>query len=77
MTLSSRLVALSALLALAPYAAAATHLDVRSDLHFPLHARATNKDGSRPIYKDPSASIEDRVADLLPRMTIEEKVSQL
>jgi beta-glucosidase len=28
-------------------------------------------------YKDPSASIDDRVADLLSRMTIEEKTSQL
>lgn len=28
-------------------------------------------------YKDPNASIDDRVADLLSRMTIEEKTSQL
>ena len=28
-------------------------------------------------YKDPSASIDERVADLLSRMTIEEKTSQL
>ena len=51
--------------------------DVRGDLHFPLHARATNKDGSTPIYKNPHASIEDRVNDLLPRMSVEEKVSQM
>lgn len=27
-----------------------------------------------PLYKDPKASIEDRVADLLPRMSLAEKV---
>jgi len=30
-----------------------------------------------PLYKDPKAPIDDRVADLLKRMTIEEKTSQL
>lgn len=45
--------------------------------HFPLEARGTNSDGSLPIYKNPRASIEDRVNDLLPRMTVEEKVAQL
>ncbi|KZV79558.1 family 3 glycoside hydrolase [Exidia glandulosa HHB12029] len=30
-----------------------------------------------PLYKNPSASIEARVADLLPRMTVEEKVAQI
>jgi hypothetical protein len=30
-----------------------------------------------PLYKNPNASIEDRVKDLLPRMTLEEKVAQL
>ena len=50
---------------------------IRDDLHFPLHARATNKDGSTPVYKDPDAAIEDRVNDLLPRMTVQEKVAQL
>jgi beta-glucosidase len=29
------------------------------------------------LYKDPTAAIDDRVADLLGRMTIEEKTSQL
>ena len=57
--------------------ASTAHYEVRDDLHFPLHARATNKDGSLPIYKDANASIEDRVNDLLPRMTLEEKVAQL
>jgi beta-glucosidase len=31
----------------------------------------------RPIYKDPSAPLDRRVDDLLSRMTLEEKVSQL
>ena len=34
------------------------------------------KDGA-PRYKDPSLPIADRVADLVPRMTLEEKVEQL
>ncbi|KAJ4467499.1 glycoside hydrolase superfamily [Lentinula edodes] len=42
-----------------------------------LVARGTNSDGSLPTYKNPNASIEDRVADLLPRMTLEEKVAQI
>lgn len=46
-------------------------------LHFHLHARATNKNSSTPVYKDPDASIEDRVNDLLPRMTVDEKVAQM
>ncbi|KAI9060879.1 glycoside hydrolase family 3 protein [Trametes sanguinea] len=55
----------------------ATRFDVRDNLHFPLQARGTNTDGSVPVYKNPHASIEDRVNDLLPRMTIEEKVAQI
>lgn len=31
----------------------------------------------RPLYKDPNAPIEDRVSDLLGRMTIEDKMAQL
>lgn len=46
-------------------------------LHFSLKARGINKDGSTPLYKNPNAAIEDRVNDLLPRMTLEEKVAQL
>ena len=52
-------------------------LGVRNDLHFSLEARGSNTDGSLPTYKNPKASIEDRVKDLLPRMTVQEKVSQL
>lgn len=55
----------------------ASHIEVRGDLHFPLHARGTNSDGSVPLYKNPDAPIEDRISDLLPRMTLEEKVAQL
>ncbi|KAJ3559630.1 hypothetical protein NP233_g11219 [Leucocoprinus birnbaumii] len=51
--------------------------EVRDDLHFSLEARQANKDGSVPVYKNPKASIEARVNDLLPRMTLQEKVSQL
>ena len=32
---------------------------------------------SAPLYKNPNADIEDRVNDLLGRMTIEEKVAQM
>jgi beta-glucosidase len=53
------------------------YLGVRDDLHFSIHARGSNKDGSTPVYKDPTADIEDRINDLLPRMTVQEKVAQL
>lgn len=33
--------------------------------------------GSTPVYKNPNATIDDRVEDLLSRMTIEDKTSQL
>jgi beta-glucosidase len=56
---------------------ASSLVGVRDDLHFPIHSRATNNDGSLPKYKNPATPIEDRVNDLLPRMTLEEKVSQL
>lgn len=58
-------------------AAKANLFGVRDDLHFSLEARQENRDGSRPVYKNPRASIEARVNDLLPRMTLEEKVAQL
>ncbi|KAI0169242.1 glycoside hydrolase family 3 protein [Hypoxylon sp. FL1284] len=32
---------------------------------------------STPLYKDPTAPVEDRVSDLLSRMTIEDKTAQL
>lgn len=47
-----------------------------------LAATAVSADKGRPslknaVYKNPKASVEARVADLLSRMTIEEKASQL
>ena len=33
--------------------------------------------GTVPIYKDPTASVDDRVADLLSRMTLADKTAQL
>jgi len=36
-----------------------------------------SQDNAKAIYKDPHAAIPDRVSDLLGRMTIEEKVTQL
>jgi beta-glucosidase len=69
---------LSALLSCLPFSSFAHQpFDVRDDLHFSLEARGANKDGSIPIYKNPKASIEARISDLLPRMTLEEKISQL
>ena len=53
------------------------HLGVHDGLHFSMEARASNLDHSLPIYKNPNASIKDRVNNLLPRMTIREKVAQL
>jgi hypothetical protein len=55
----------------------ARRLEPRGDLHFPLHARGTNKDNSTPTYKNAKADIESRVNDLLPRMTLDEKTAQL
>ncbi|PKS08165.1 hypothetical protein jhhlp_005441 [Lomentospora prolificans] len=34
-------------------------------------------DRGRPVYKDPKARIDDRVSDLLKRMTVKEKMAQL
>src|SRR6202000_3056203 len=31
----------------------------------------------QPVYKDPKASLEQRVEDLLSRMTLEEKIAQI
>src|ERR1700733_10404351 len=44
-------------------------------------ASAQNKtaatDGNTPKYRNPNITIDERVADLLPRMTLEEKVQQI
>ncbi len=36
-----------------------------------------NKNGKKDVYEDPSAALEDRVEDLLSRMTTEEKTCQM
>jgi beta-glucosidase len=41
------------------------------------NAQTQTAQESLPKYKNPKLSIEDRVADLLPRMTLEEKVEQI
>ncbi|RDB30408.1 Periplasmic beta-glucosidase [Hypsizygus marmoreus] len=50
---------------------------VQGGIHFSVESRAANIDGSTPVYKNSKASIEARVTDLLPRMTLAEKVAQL
>ena len=40
-------------------------------------ASTSNSQGTTPDYKNPKLSVDARVADLLKRMTIEEKVAQL
>ena len=40
-------------------------------------ARAQKTHGRIPVYKDASRPVEERVGDLLSRMTLEEKVMQL
>ena len=32
---------------------------------------------AQPVYKDPKATTENRVADLISKMTIKEKIGQL
>ena len=75
--LSKVLVLVLSLGTVAIRSARSSHLEVGGDLHFPLHARGMNNDGSLPVYKNPNSAIEDRINDLLPRMTVEEKVAQL
>ena len=36
-----------------------------------------NKNGKKDVYENPKAPVEDRVEDLLGRMTLEEKTCQL
>ena len=42
-----------------------------------LGSSAWSQEGGRAVYKDPNAPIQDRVRDLLGKMTVEEKVAQL
>ncbi|KAL2820541.1 glycoside hydrolase superfamily [Aspergillus cavernicola] len=46
-------------------------------LFLQLCAGLTAAQSASPLYKDPNAPIEDRVSDLLGRMTIEDKMGQL
>ena len=39
--------------------------------------KAAVSNSSTPVYKNPHACVDDRVADLLSRMTIQDKTSQL
>lgn len=42
-----------------------------------LRAVFAAENASVPLYKDPSASVEARITDLISRMTLEDKTSQL
>ncbi|TDT51978.1 glycoside hydrolase family 3 N-terminal domain-containing protein [Fonticella tunisiensis] len=43
----------------------------------PLAQTARAEEADKPLYKDPTAPVEDRVKDLLSRMTLEEKIGQM
>lgn len=73
---SKTFLALLALVSCVPALANDT-FGVAEGLHFSLEKRQDNLDGSKPVYKNPKASIEARVNDLLPRMSVAEKVSQM
>ena len=57
--------------ALALAVGAAGHADAKAK------SKAAAKKGDTPVYKDPTASIDARVTDLLGRMTLAEKVVQM
>ncbi|KFY72626.1 hypothetical protein V499_07249 [Pseudogymnoascus sp. VKM F-103] len=46
-------------------------------LLFAISEAAADVSSKTPLYKNPKAKVDDRVADLLKRMTIEDKTSQL
>jgi beta-glucosidase len=50
---------------------------MKKSLIIPLAVWAAGCAASTPVYKDATAPVEQRVADLLGRMTVEEKVGQL
>lgn len=50
---------------------------MKSTLLAAVAAMAGVSHAARPIYLNPNATVEDRVADLLPRMSLREKASQL
>ena len=43
----------------------------------PIKGNPAGSGNDRPVYKDPLASISNRAADLLTRMTLEEKIGQM
>ena len=59
-------------LALAAVACSAMAIEVRKEGWFDF-----NKNGVKDVYEDPSRPVEERVSDLLGRMTVEEKTCQL
>jgi beta-glucosidase len=66
MTRIDRRIALKRMAGLSAYATASLALPPAADAM-----------QSRPRYKDPAASVEERVRDLMGRMTLEEKVAQM
>ena len=46
-------------------------------LSLPVLALLLMAAGDRPLYRDASRPVEERIEDLLARMTLEEKVGQL
>jgi beta-glucosidase len=44
---------------------------------YPTHAQTTAASEARPIYKNAKAPVDARVADLLSKMTLEEKIAQI
>lgn len=52
---------------------ATEHDDSRYVFHQASARLFKRPNSHRPVYKDPNASTEARIADLLPRMTLEER----
>lgn len=46
-------------------------------LNFCAGLAAARDSSSSPLYKDPNAAVDDRVSDLLGRMTVDDKAGQL
>ncbi|OAH15652.1 glycoside hydrolase family 3 protein [Streptomyces jeddahensis] len=69
----SALAAVAAGVAVAPGAQAASDGQVSSG----AEAASSGQEASRPAYLDPSKPVQRRVADLLARMTLKEKIGQM
>ena len=63
-----------AVLAVAGVALAGGAVWAVSGTHAPAPASASASASDQPVYLDPSASVDARVADLMSRMTLLEKV---